>query len=291
MGDSHRLATGGCSGKLCLWDLRRPHTVEVEIPPYLDLNGAAKEENGEAACEQRYPIGWVKTQRFWRLLVPLFPLSLFLLHIFLDYTKSMFFPYPMFFLLPFSQGSSLSSHRLSLRPNFGNSPLLVWILHLLSVFLSSSLEIHFQAARGFLQMRDSYHPNHPSGHFSSAFPWFRDSLLPWPPGLPQNPPGGASIESVEAAPRGQHRAPGDAGGQPSDQQFVRQPRWAAHSLWTWLRREGMGREWLGWMANCFWQRIRYLSEVFGCSKISWIFMAIRMGAILRLIFFYGNFNR
>lgn len=48
MGDSHRLATGGCSGKLCLWDLRRPHTVEVEIPPYLDLNGAAKEENGEA---------------------------------------------------------------------------------------------------------------------------------------------------------------------------------------------------------------------------------------------------
>lgn len=47
VGDSHRLATGGCSGKLCLWDLRRPHTVEVEIPPYLDLNGAAKEENGE----------------------------------------------------------------------------------------------------------------------------------------------------------------------------------------------------------------------------------------------------
>ena len=50
MGDSHRLATGGCSGKLCLWDLRRPHTVEVEIPPYLDLNGAAKEENGEASA-------------------------------------------------------------------------------------------------------------------------------------------------------------------------------------------------------------------------------------------------
>ena len=50
VGDSHRLATGGCSGKLCLWDLRR-HTVEVEIPPYLDLNGAAKEENGEAASK------------------------------------------------------------------------------------------------------------------------------------------------------------------------------------------------------------------------------------------------
>jgi len=53
VGDSHRLATGGCSGKLCLWDLRRPHTVEVEIPPYLDLNGAAKEENGEAASKAR----------------------------------------------------------------------------------------------------------------------------------------------------------------------------------------------------------------------------------------------
>ena len=131
-----------------------------------------------------------KTRRDYSFLF--FHLSLFLLHIFLDYTKSMLFPYPMFFLLPFSQGSSLSSHRLSLRLNFGNSPLLVWILHLLSVFLSSSLEIHFQAARGFLQMRDSYHPNHPSGHFHRHFPGFGAASCPGLPktlqvGRPSNP--------------------------------------------------------------------------------------------------------
>lgn len=40
------LVAGGCSGKLCVWDLRQP-VVEREISPFLDLNGS-KEENGEA---------------------------------------------------------------------------------------------------------------------------------------------------------------------------------------------------------------------------------------------------
>lgn len=144
----------------------------------------------------------------------------------------MLFPYPRFFLLPFSQGSSLSSHRLSLRLNFGNSPLLVWILHLLSVFLPSSLEIHFQP-EDFFKLRDiQIIQIIQVVIFHRPFPWVSgDSLLASRP-LPRPPGGGASIESVEAAPRGQHRAPGDTGGQPSDQQFVRQPRWAAHSLWT-----------------------------------------------------------
>lgn len=43
------LVAGGCSGKLCVWDLRQP-VVEREISPFLDLNGS-KEENGEAPSQ------------------------------------------------------------------------------------------------------------------------------------------------------------------------------------------------------------------------------------------------
>lgn len=41
----HWLASGGCSGKVCLWDLRKA-AVEREISPY--ENGDAKIENGQA---------------------------------------------------------------------------------------------------------------------------------------------------------------------------------------------------------------------------------------------------
>eukprot|EP00438_Fugacium_kawagutii_P007592 Skav233827 [mRNA] locus=scaffold100:104858:113439:+ [translate_table: standard] len=57
VGNSHRLACGGSSGKLCLWDLRRTQTVEMEISPFLDLNGASKAENGfpNQASEPLHP--------------------------------------------------------------------------------------------------------------------------------------------------------------------------------------------------------------------------------------------
>lgn len=49
--DDIRLAAGGCSGKISLWDLRRM-SLEEEIPAYME-NGDSKWEGGQASLEGR----------------------------------------------------------------------------------------------------------------------------------------------------------------------------------------------------------------------------------------------